>query len=63
MFGPSGCILAKVVEIAQKVVLNGKKILNSGRLVVFGQKRFSQGKVVVLGQKWLYLGKSGYILA
>ena len=41
VFGKSGCILAKVVVLAGKVVLFGLKWLNAGKMVVLGQRSYS----------------------
>ena len=47
VFGHSGSIRPKLVEI-------GQIWLNSDKVVVFSQKWFYSGKMFVLGQKLLY---------
>ena len=55
VFGQSGCIRAKGLNLHKKGCTL-EKWLYSGKLVEVGQKWLYSGKVVVIGQAWLYSG-------
>ena len=50
--GKSGCYSSKSGYIRAKVVIIGKRWLNSAKVVVIRQSCCSRAIVVIFGQKW-----------